>query len=63
MQSGFPKLIFADLTTDQDILIKAKNDAFYIIEDDNNFSKKENFMIKRKLQQYYSENLQYSLIG
>ncbi len=63
MQSGFPKLIFADLTTDQDILINAKNDAFNIIENDSKLAKKENYMIKKKLTEYYSENLQYSLIG
>ncbi len=63
MQSGFPKLIFADLTSDHDILINAKRDAFDIVEKDNKLTKKENYMIKKKLKEYYSENLRYSLIG
>jgi ATP-dependent DNA helicase RecG len=63
MQSGFPNLVFADLTTDQDILIKAKKDAFDIISEDNNLSNPNHFMIKKKLTSYYSENLKYATIG
>ena len=63
MQSGFPQLLFANLTTDQDILIAAKHDAFSIIEKDKKLERNENFMVKRKLHEYYSENLSYSLIG
>ncbi|MCB9259517.1 MAG: ATP-dependent DNA helicase RecG [Ignavibacteriales bacterium] len=63
MQSGFPNLIFADLTTDQEILINAKQDAFQIIEDDKNLKSKENYMIKNKLNNYYKENLKYSTVG
>ena len=63
MQSGFPHLIFADLTTDQEILVKAKNDAFAIVENDKKLRQKENFMINKKLKNYYSENLVYSTIG
>ena len=63
MQSGFPKLFFADLAEDQELLIKAKNDAFCIIENDHRLSKKENYMIKKKLKDYYSENLKFSTIG
>jgi len=63
MQSGFPNLVFADLTADQEILIKAKADAFNIIKQDTSLSKPENFMIKNKLNNYYSENLKYSTIG
>ncbi len=62
-QSGFPKLIFADLAEDQELLIKAKNDAFSIIENDHRLNKKENFMIKKKLKDYYSENLKFATIG
>ncbi len=63
MQSGFPNLVFADLTEDQEILIKAKEDAFYIIENDIKLSKKENYMIKKKLNDYYKENLDFSFVG
>ncbi len=63
MQSGFPNLIFADLSTDQEILIKAKKDAFEIVENDKKLKQKENFMIHKKLKNYYSENLVYSTIG
>jgi RecG-like helicase len=63
MQSGFPNLIFADLTTDQEILIRAKNDAFNIVGNDSKIELRENYMIKNKLKEYYSENLKYSLIG
>jgi len=63
MQSGFPQLIFADLTRDQEILIEAKNDAFNIVADDNKLVKEHNYIIKKKLTGYYSENLQYSNIG
>jgi ATP-dependent DNA helicase RecG len=63
MQSGFPQLDFADLTVDKEILISAKNDAFSIVENDMELKKNGNYMIKRKLKEYYSENLKYSLIG
>jgi ATP-dependent DNA helicase RecG len=63
MQSGFPNLIFADLTIDQEILRSAKEDAFNIIEEDINLVKSSNFMIKKKLTDYYRENLKYATIG
>jgi len=63
MQSGFPNLLFADLTLDQKILIKAKEDAFTIIENDKKLNKTETKMIKRKLHNFYSENLKYATIG
>ena len=63
MQSGFPQLKFADLTEDQEILIKAKEDAFNIVEKDKKLNDSENGMIKRKLNDYYRENLQFSVIG
>ena len=63
MQSGFPNLIFADLSTDQEIIIKAKDDAFKIVEKDRELNKKENVMIHKKLNNYYSENLKYATIG
>ena len=63
MQSGFPNLKFADLTNDQEILIKAKEDAFNIIEHDINLAKPTNKVIKRKLKNFYSDNLVYATVG
>ncbi|MBK8945510.1 MAG: ATP-dependent DNA helicase RecG [Ignavibacteriae bacterium] len=63
MQSGFPNLVFADLVADQQILIKAKNDAFNIVANDNSLKDPKHFMIKKKLKDYYSENLRYATIG
>ncbi|PID59790.1 MAG: ATP-dependent DNA helicase RecG [Ignavibacteriae bacterium] len=63
MQSGFPNLQFADLTEDYEILLKAKEAAFDIIEHDPTLIKNENFMIKKKLNNYYKENLDFSFVG
>ncbi len=63
MQSGFPNLKFADLTTDQELLIKAKEDAFNIVEHDKNLNNPNNKAIKRKLKNFYSENLVYATVG
>ena len=63
MQSGFPNLKFADLAADQEILLKAKRDAFDIIEKDVTLSKTKNKTIKRKLKNFYSENLVYATVG
>ena len=63
MQSGFPNLKFADLASDQKILISAKNDAFDIIEQDLNLSSPANKVIKRKLKNFYSDNLVYATVG
>ena len=50
MQSGFPKLVFADLAEDQEILIKAKNDAFEIIENDHQIDKERKLYDKEKIE-------------
>ncbi|MDX1699449.1 MAG: ATP-dependent DNA helicase RecG [Melioribacteraceae bacterium] len=63
MQSGFPHLKFADLSKDQEILINAKEDAFNIVEGDEQLKENANSMVKRKLNDYYKENLQFSAIG
>jgi len=63
MQSGFPNLKFADLASDQKILISAKNDAFDIIEQDLNLNNPANKVIKRKLKNFYSDNLVYATVG
>ncbi len=63
MQSGFPQLKFADLTTDQELLIKAKEDAFVIIKNDISLSKPSNKSIRKKLNNFYKDNLNYATIG
>lgn len=62
-QSGFPDLKFADITTDTEILITAKRDAFELVEKDPNFLIPENQIIKNNLLSHYSENLKYAKIG
>jgi len=62
-QSGYPKLFFADLIEDQELLIKAKQDAFEIIEADNKLVSSANKMIRQKLTKFYKDNLKYSTIG
>ncbi|MCP5062628.1 MAG: ATP-dependent DNA helicase RecG [Ignavibacteriae bacterium] len=62
-QSGYPKLFFADLIEDQELLVKAKEDAFEIVAEDNKLTKDSNKMIRKKLTKHYSDNLKYSTIG
>ncbi|MHC1738760.1 MAG: ATP-dependent DNA helicase RecG [Ignavibacteriaceae bacterium] len=62
-QSGFPELKFSDITTDTEILIAAKKDAFEIVEKDPHFLMPENQIIKKNLISYYSDNLKYAKIG
>lgn len=63
LQSGFPKLKFADLSEDHEFLVKAKDDAFSIVGNDTKLTKNNNYMIKKKLNDYYKDNLRYSTIG
>jgi ATP-dependent DNA helicase RecG len=62
-QSGFPELKFADITTDTEIIIEAKEAAFKIIENDPNMNTPSSIMIKKHLQDYYSDNLKYANIA
>ncbi len=62
-QSGFPDLKFADIVSDQAILINAKEDAFAIIETDNNLSKPEYQIMREVLKQNYWKSIQYSQIA
>lgn len=48
-QSGFPDFRFINIAEDQEIISRAKNDAFNLIEEDVNLNKKENQIIKRNL--------------
>jgi ATP-dependent DNA helicase RecG len=62
-QSGFPELKYADITTDTEIIIAAKEDAFKIIENDPSMITPSSVMIKKHLQDYYSDNLKYANIA
>jgi ATP-dependent DNA helicase RecG len=62
-QSGFPELRFADLTSDTEIIIAARDAAFRIIENDPLMKQPANLLIKKHLHKYYSENLRYSDIA
>lgn len=62
-QSGIPQLKHADIVNDTELLIKAKNDAFNVIESDPTLSEKENLVIKQHLKKNYSAALKFSLIA
>ncbi len=62
-QSGFPAIIYADLTTDVEILLNAKRDAFKIIEEDPKIFSPQNAIARKNLLEHYSDNLKYAKIG
>ena len=62
-QSGIPQLKHADIVNDIELLIKAKDDAFNIIQQDSSLSKNENLIIKENLKKNYSTALKFSLIA
>ncbi|MBU0475111.1 MAG: ATP-dependent DNA helicase RecG [Bacteroidetes bacterium] len=62
-QSGLPDFKYANLVEDQDILFKAKNTAFELIEDDHNLIKEDNNVIKENLKKFYKDNLHFSNIA
>jgi ATP-dependent DNA helicase RecG len=62
-QSGFPELKFADITTDTELIIEAKESAFKIIENDPSLHLPSSSIIKIHLHNYYSENLKYADIA
>ncbi len=62
-QSGMPELKYADLSEDGPLLIKAKEDAFAVIESDPRFELPENSGIRAVLVKDYADNLRYSEIG
>lgn len=62
-QSGIPKFKHADILTDQKILLKAKEDAFNIVENDPKLLKTENKIIKENLSENYKDNYWYSTVG
>ena len=62
-QSGFPDLKYADLISDTELIIQAKEDAFEIINDDPRLEKNKNKLIRKNLTENYKENMKYSNIA
>ncbi len=62
-QSGFPELKYADLTTDSDILLDARRDAFNIIKIDPHIHNPQHSIIKKNLLEHFSANLKYAQIA
>ncbi len=62
-QSGFPELRFADLATDTEVVIAARDAAFGIIEKDPSLNFPSSQLIKKNLSVHYSENLKYASIA
>lgn len=62
-QSGFPELKYSDLTTDAEILLTAKTDAFEIIRIDPKLIQPIHSPIRKNLINHYSENLKYAQIA
>ena len=62
-QSGIPKFKYADLISDQKILLKAKQEAFKIIEIDPKLKQKENEIMREVIKNQYKDNFWYSTIG
>lgn len=56
-QSGLPELKFADVVNDFDLLIKARDAAFKIIEHDPSLTGEKNFIIKKTLKENFSESI------
>ncbi len=62
-QSGLPDFKYANLTEDQDVLLKAKETAFSLIDDDPQLEKNENKMVKENIIKFYKKNIHYSSIA
>ncbi|MFO7446754.1 MAG: ATP-dependent DNA helicase RecG [Ignavibacteriaceae bacterium] len=62
-QSGFPELQHVDITTDTDLLLTAKEEAFNIIDNDPHLKQQDNLVIRKNLTDHYSDNLKYAKIA
>ena len=62
-QSGFPELKHIDITKDVDIILKAKQAAFNLIEKDPHLKSEPDQVIRKNLIAHYSNNLQYAKIA
>lgn len=62
-QSGLPELRFANIITDSELIITAKNAAFKVIEEDIHLKKEENLPVKKYLSEKFSASLKLSFVG
>jgi ATP-dependent DNA helicase RecG len=62
-QSGFPELKYADIVKDSEIISKAKDAAFKLMEADPDLKLEVNRSVKIKLIENYSESYEYSKIA
>jgi len=62
-QSGFPELKYADLVTDTEIISKAKDAAFKLIEADPELEFEDSRPVRTKLTENYSESFKYTKIA
>ena len=62
-QSGFPELKHANIIEDGEVIVKAKQAAFKLIEDDPHLTKDVNNVVRKNLTEHYSDNLRYAKIA
>ena len=62
-QAGFPPLKHSDLTSDAELISRAKAKAFKLIEDDPNLKTASGEVIRKNLLLYYSDSLRYAKIA
>lgn len=62
-QSGFPELKYADIITDEEIILEAKHEAFNIIKNDPHLTDDKNKIIRNNLLSHYSDSLKYANIA
>ncbi len=62
-QSGFPELRHANIAEDLNILLKAKEEAFSIVENDPHLKDQSNQVVRKNLIEHYSNRLRYAKIA
>ncbi len=62
-QSGFPELKHANIIEDGEVIIKAKQAAFKLVEEDPHLTKPANKVVRKNLIEHYSNNLRYAKIA
>jgi ATP-dependent DNA helicase RecG len=62
-QSGLPELKFADIGSDQELIVKAKTAAFEIIDNDPLLKNHNNMILKTNLEEKYRSNFLFSKIA
>lgn len=62
-QSGFPELKHVDIIHDTELIMKAKREAFAVIENDPHLSSTNNLIIKDNLLRHYRSSLKFASIA